>query len=91
MIFYCVAADWPGKEREAQGSERRNRRRQLGGEGGYMHTQITCKCHRRVCATNVLGIHLRSILLEGRAAMVQRWVSTGGCGVVRGAVEWLVP
>ena len=37
-----------------------------------------------VCSTNTLGILLRSILAEGRApiAIVQTWISRGGCGVV---------
>ena len=37
-----------------------------------------------VCSTNTLGILLRPILPEGRApiAMVQSWISRGGCGVV---------
>ena len=62
--------------------------RDMGGWWlGWVHTHPN---HRLlllvqdVCTTNTLGIHLRSILLEGRAtiAMVRSWVSRGGYGVV---------
>ena len=61
--------------------------REVGGWGGYIHTQITCQCcwpKTFVPQMRWEYIHLRSILPQGRApiAMVQSWVSRGGCGVV---------
>ena len=54
---------------------------------GWVHTHpnhMPLLSAQDVCSTNALGILLRAILPEGRApiAMVQSWISRGGCGVV---------
>ena len=73
-------------ECELQGAIRWGRA--MGGWSlGWVHTHpnhVPLLSAQDVCSTNTLGILLRSILLEGRAptAMVQSWISRGGCGVV---------
>ena len=61
-------------------------RRGMGGWWlGWIHkhpNHLLVLSTQDVCATNALGIHLRSILLEGRAhvAMVHNWVNMRGLG-----------